>query len=135
MKVKLLKNEPVAGITFTEPSRTKQSDMEAVDLNVQLAKFRKTGVMGNLRSDEPLAGDFSDIENIIDVQNRLIDLQEQFDALPAKLRSQFDHDPMQLIEWLQDENNREEAVRYGLIVETAQKQNTSVSEPSQDVTE
>lgn len=117
MKVKTLEYKESSGIVFTEPSRTKQADMEKCDLQYQLARFSKTGVMGNLRSDEPLTGDFSDIPNLIDAQNRLIDLQVQFDALPAKLRNKFDNDPLQMIEWLQKDENREEAIKYGLLVD------------------
>lgn len=116
MKVKSLEYKESVGITFTEPSRTKQADMEKCDLRYQLARFSKTGLMGNLRSDNPIEGDFSDLPNIIDVQNRLIDLQEQFYSLPARLRSMFDNDPLQLVEWLQKEENYEEAVKYGLLV-------------------
>lgn len=119
MKVKPLEYKESDGIFFTEPSRTKQADMEKCDLQYQLARFQKTGLMGNLRSDEPLTGDFSEVADLITAQNRLIDLEEQFMAMPAALRKKFDNDPLQMLEWLQKEENYEEAVKYGLLVEKA----------------
>lgn len=119
MKVKPLEYKESDGIVFTEPSRTKQADMERCDLKYQLARFQKTGLMGNLRSDEPLYGDFSEVDDLITAQNRLADLEEQFMSLPAALRKKFDNDPLQMLEWLQKEENYEEAVKYGLLVKKA----------------
>lgn len=119
MKVKPLVYKESEGIVFTEPSRTKQADMEKCDLRYQLARFQKTGLMGNLRSDEPLTGDFSEIDDLITAQNRLIDLEEQFMAMPAALRKKFDNDPFNMLEWLQKEENYDEAVKYGLMVKKA----------------
>ncbi len=36
-------------------------------------------------------------------------------ALPAKIRARFDHDPNALLQFLQDETNRNEAIEIGLI--------------------
>ena len=113
MEVKTLQYKSSEGIFFTEPSRTKQADMERCDLQYQLARFQKTGLMGNLRSDEPLTGDFSEVDDLITAHNRLIDLEEQFMSIPAALRKKFDNDPLQMLEWLQKEENYEEAVKYG----------------------
>lgn len=119
MEVKTLQYKSSEGIFFTEPSRTKQADMERCDLQYQLARFQKTGLMGNLRSDEPLTGDFSEVDDLITAHNRLIDLEEQFMSIPAALRKKFDNDPLQMLEWLQKEENYEEAVKYGLLVKKA----------------
>ena len=129
MKVKPLEYKESDGIVFTEPSRTKQADMEKCDLQYQLARFQKTGLMGNLRSDEPLTGDFSEVDDLITAQNRLIDLEEQFMAMPAALRKKFDNDPLQMLEWLQKEENYEEAVKYGLLVKKASESISGDSAP------
>jgi hypothetical protein len=36
-------------------------------------------------------------------------------ALPAKIRAKFDHDPNALLQFLQNEENRDEAIQIGLI--------------------
>jgi phage internal scaffolding protein len=38
-----------------------------------------------------------------------------FMALPAKIRAKFDHDPNALLNYLQNEENRDEAIQIGLI--------------------
>jgi len=41
--------------------------------------------------------------------------EEAFMSLPAKLRVKFDHDPNALLQFLQNEQNRDEAIQLGLI--------------------
>jgi hypothetical protein len=36
-------------------------------------------------------------------------------ALPAKIRARFDHDPNALLQFLQNDQNRDEAIQIGLI--------------------
>jgi len=36
-------------------------------------------------------------------------------ALPAQLRVRFDHDPVKLLEFLENDQNRDEAIQLGLI--------------------
>lgn len=60
-------------------------------------------------SDIPLAGDFKEAMDIIAKG------QTSFDALPSGLRKRFGNDPYQLLEFLNDVKNRDEAIELGLI--------------------
>ena len=40
---------------------------------------------------------------------------DDFMALPAQLRVRFDHDPVKLLEFLENDQNRNEAIQLGLI--------------------
>lgn len=105
------------GITFELPSRTVQSDREGTDLKILLEKYVETGEIPTVQLPvgEPLDGDFTGLPDFQEMQNMLIDIQEQFDALPSKVREKFANDPMAMVQFLQDENNIEEAVKLGLM--------------------
>lgn len=42
-------------------------------------------------------------------------VRQYFEALPSKVRARFGNDPSQMLEFLGDEKNREEAVKLGLV--------------------
>ena len=48
-------------------------------------------------------------------QETVIAAAEAFAALPSRVRQRFNNDPAELLEFLADESNREEAVFLGLI--------------------
>ena len=52
--------------------------------------------------------------NYQDVMNQLNLARDQFMALPAKVRSQFDNDPARFVDFVSDPSNGEELVRLGL---------------------
>ena len=51
--------------------------------------------------------------------NRVLAAKTEFESLPAQIRARFQNDPAQLIEFLQDENNRPEAEELGLVEKAA----------------
>ena len=105
------------GIIFELPSRTVQSDREGTDLKILLEKYVETGEIPTVQLPvgEPLDGDFTGLPDFQEMQNMLIDIQNQFDALPSKVREKFANDPIAMVQFLQDDNNIEEAVKLGLM--------------------
>lgn len=53
-----------------------------------------------------------------DTHNRLVDAQREFASLPSRIRSRFNNDPYHLIRFIDDENNRPEALIMGLVTPT-----------------
>lgn len=104
--------------TKTEAGRSKVKAAFAgeCDINTIMRRAIKTGVMPvDGLNREPVFGDFSDIGDFHAVQNRLIECQESFLTLGADIRDRFDNDPGKLIEFMNDEKNKEEAIKLGLI--------------------
>lgn len=62
-------------------------------------------------------GRFVDLssESFHDMLNRVTDAQTAFMNLPARIRGRFSNNPYQLLRFLEKPENREEAVRLGLI--------------------
>lgn len=103
------------GIEFTEPSRTKQSELEACDINNIMARYATTGVLTHLASGQPLYGDFSEVEDYQTSLNKVMSAEERFNSLPSDIRKKFDYDPQKMVEFILDEKNREECVKLGFI--------------------
>lgn len=114
-----------------EPSMTIQSEKDSCDINKILSKFNKTGVMSNVSTAMPQQGDFTDVVDYQSALNQVIAAQESFMTLPAQLRKRFANDPGQLLSFLEDPENRSEAISLGL-VNPSPDVNDNVSPPSND---
>lgn len=101
------------GIEFTEPSRTKQSELEACDINNIMARYATTGVITHVASGQPLYGDFSEVEDYQASLNKVMSAEERFNSLPSDIRKKFDYNPQKMVEFILDEKNREECYNLG----------------------
>lgn len=64
----------------------------------------------------PVFGDFRKAVSYEDSKQAVIDAERQFMTLPAELRAKFNNDPGQLLKWLDDPKNFDEAIQLGLLV-------------------
>lgn len=63
---------------------------------------------------QPQYGDFSNIPDFAQANQMIIDANDAFMQLPAKLREKFSNDPSKLISWLDNPDNDSEAIKLGL---------------------
>jgi len=94
---------------------TVQADRDEADINKIVARIQRTGQLPPTYRGEPFYGDVSDIG---DLQEAMIKVQESnklFMTFPAEVRERFDNDPVKLVEFLSDDDNRDEALELGLI--------------------
>lgn len=121
---------PSVGIEFVEPSMTEQHFKDECDINNIVSKFQETGVLpqGNRES---LFGDFAEYPQDLMASHQYFDkAADAFSQLPATLRKEFNNNPVELLQFLQDERNRDKAVSLGLIAGDTQQ----VVHPAQAVT-
>jgi len=95
-------------------SRVKESCAPECDINRIVAKYRKTGLIEHLARNPGRYQDMADPIDYHAAMNLVIDAQDSFAALPANVRKRFENEPMQLLAFVQDENNREEMYELGL---------------------
>ena len=106
-------HQRLPGLEFG-PSRTKQAAARLCDINCIMERASRTGCM-------PIAsrvGHYLDVSGVLDYQFSLERVREAdalFAALPAVVRRRFGNDPAQMLAFVSDEKNREEAVKLGLI--------------------
>jgi len=102
------------GLACQDPSLAQQHMKDECDINVIVERFGVTGQLP-VRAIEPFYGDFSGVSDYHTALNKIKAADEAFMALPAKLRAKFDHDPNALLNFLENEQNRSEAIELGLI--------------------
>jgi phage internal scaffolding protein len=103
------------GLVCPEPTRTLQSCKDDCDLNFIVDRMTKTGEQVP-QADISHYGDFTGAEDYHTLMNKLIDAQSAFYDLNAPIRERFNNDPGRLFEFLNNENNRKEAIELGLII-------------------
>lgn len=93
---------------------TQQQFAEEADINTIVRRF---GLTGELPENPrlPTSGDFSDVTDFQSAMNAVTHAEQQFMTLPPELRKRFNHDPGELIAFMEDGNNRKEAIALGLI--------------------
>lgn len=103
-----------SGLACLDPSRTQQNFAEETDINTIVKRFNLTGELpSNFRA--PQYGDFDGVADYQSALNQVIAANDAFMSMPAGLRARFHNNPQNLIEFLSREENREEAVKLGLL--------------------
>jgi phage internal scaffolding protein len=102
------------GLECKDPSLAQQHMKDECDINVLIERFGVTGQMPKSPL-EPSYGDFSGVSDYHTALNAIKAADTAFMGLPAQLRAKFDHDPNALLQFLQNEHNRDEAIMLGLI--------------------
>lgn len=103
-----------SGLLCEDRSLAQQQFREECDINTIVERF---GISGELPSDvrAPQYGDFTEVVDYHTALNVVRASQEAFDALPARVRARFHNDPSEMLEFVDDEGNRPEAERLGLV--------------------
>lgn len=128
-----LRHKPSIGIVFEEASKTQQHFKDECDIDRILKKYNETGFLVNpLEQRRPAQwGDFSSVADYQASMNRLVQVQEAFDALPSRIRERFRNDPMQMLAFLENPDNEKEAVELGLVQARTPEPVSDVSKQSQ----
>jgi len=112
------------GLTCPEPTLAQQNFKDETDINHIVRQFGLTGQLPG-KPLSPQYGDFTGVLDYHSAVNAVLAAQDDFMELPAQMRSRFNNDPAQLIDFLGNENNREEAIKLGLVAAKP------ISEPSE----
>lgn len=114
-KIEIRKNGSKRVYTVnTEPSKTDQSFKNEADVNNIMARYRKTGQITHLAKHQGSYADVSEIPDLSQALDQVTKAQQAFDALPSELRARFGNSPVNMIEFLQNDNNIDEAIKLGL---------------------
>lgn len=105
---------PRLGHDNDQPSMTKQSFKDESDINVIMRRFQRDGVLP-LPKAEPRWEDFTSVDDYHASMNTVKAAEAAFADLPAYIRHAMGNSAENLLEFLSDEENREEAIELGLI--------------------
>lgn len=95
---------------------TQQSGRDDADINVIVARSLRGALPPPGRGQTPMYGDFTqvptDLREVLLMVKRADDL---FMSLDPFVRRRFNNDPAEMLDFLNDSKNRDEAVKLGLV--------------------
>lgn len=108
------------GLKCEDPSLAVQSSLEETDINVIVRRF---GLTGQLPQGlvAPQFGDFTSVVDFHSAMNAVRQAGETFMEMPAEVRARFHNDPQEFLLFCEDDANRDEARKLGLLI--PEKQN------------
>lgn len=126
-----------ASIFFTDIGDPDADDFNLVehsmqqecDVNYIMSLYQKTGELHHVMEGAAQFGDFSDVLDYQEAQNRIIDAQNLFMELPSKVRDRFNNDPAQFLEFATDPSNIDEMRKLGLANPAAPENVEAAAEP------
>ncbi len=96
------------------PSMTQQNFRDETNINLILAKYAKTGLLDHVNK---YGGHYAEMPNENDfhaAMNLVTSAQSMFNELPSGIRGKFYNDPAQFLDFIDDPENRDEAIEMGL---------------------
>lgn len=105
-------------------SRTQQHLKQESDVNSILEKYKRGIPITHVNNSKPLTGDFSQYQDFKTNKDLVVKTFNQFMALPAHLRKRFGNDPENLIDFVSDDQNYDEAIKLGLVPPKPEKPKT-----------
>lgn len=107
--------------THCGPTKTRQSQGPATNINNIIAKYKKTGELTHISTALMQFRDVSGLPSLHEAMNVVADANSTFMELPAEVRKACKHDVSNFIPYLEDPGNREEAESFGLLDPTPAK--------------
>lgn len=103
------------GTTCEKETRTQQQFKDECDINQIMERF---GVTGELPTQvKPvMPDDYDEVVDFTTAMNMVRQANVAFMQMPAKIRERFQNDPQKFTEFFQDEDNRAEATKMGLVL-------------------
>lgn len=114
-------DSPRAVVHTGSESRVQHHQAEGCDMKTIIERFLKTGEANQLSSSQMQFIDATNATEYDKAQQLLINAQDAFYDLPSKIRTRFENDPRQFLNFMDDPQNTDEAVELGLAQRRPQK--------------
>lgn len=99
-----------------EPTMAQQQFKDEVDINNIMDKYIKApNPQIFVRNGKGVYGDFTKTKDFQSSLDAILEAEDAFMSLDAKIRSRFENDPGKLLKFLEDPRNLEEASKLGLV--------------------
>lgn len=103
-----------SGLRCLDKTRAQQNFKDECDINTIVRRFGLTG-MAPTGVRMPTYGDFTGVTDFHTAANAIAQAREAFDQMPSSVRTRFRNDPAAFVDFCSKEENREEAVKLGLV--------------------
>lgn len=110
------REEERVGTLNYAPSLTVQADADDCDINNIMDKYVRYGTLPNVETREPIYADATTLPcDYLEALTIVNNAQDAFNSLPSNVRKEFNNNPSELLEFINDSNNYEKAIELGLI--------------------
>lgn len=99
--------------TNNKDTKVQQSFKESSKISNIIQRFTDGSMSQNM--GQPRYMDMYDAPTFHEAQNLVASATQAFNSLPAKLRARFQNNPTKLLQFVNDEKNRDEAIELGLV--------------------
>lgn len=117
------------GLECKDKSLTQQQFKDDTDINVLFGRYLETGEFPQVEHQMSY-GNFEGIYDFQSAMNVVRAAQEAFATLPARIKNRFNNDPQHLLEFINDPENREEAIFLKLVKADPPAQPALQTEPT-----
>lgn len=114
-----------------EESATKQAFKEQCDINYVVRTHAQSGMWAHINPREPHFGDFSQAINLQGAIATLRAAEDDFNALPARVRRAADNDPEVFLQMCANEDDFYELVDAGLPISDEHRRPEPPAEPEE----
>ncbi|WNK14877.1 MAG: internal scaffolding protein [Microvirus sp.] len=94
--------------------RTKQDFASECDINVIMARYKKTGLLDFVNKNAPRYGDITGVD-FQEAHALITTGKTMFAELPSNIRDRFENDPAQFLEFTSNSDNLQEMASLGLL--------------------
>ena len=84
-----------------DASMTHQEFRDECDINNIMKRFERSGMIDHVNSRQGDFGDFSEVPDYQSALNAVMDAEEAFMGLDARLRDEFGNDPGEFLTWFE----------------------------------
>lgn len=115
------------GLSCPDPTLTQQHDEHDANINNIVNTYMKTGEI-QIHNKPPLTTDFEMITSVQDAMQLLVDARMAFMEQPANVRTRFNNDPAQFVEFCSNEDNRDDMRKMGLLSPEEEQRHKAIEE-------
>lgn len=113
-------------------SLTEQAHLESSKIENIIGRMKRGQYV--ITPKAAMFGEFDSADDFTSAQNKIISAKRAFDSLAPGIRAKFKNNPAELLRFLSDEGNREEAEKLGLIERAATSQSSTSETPQEQQT-
>lgn len=107
--------KPGETLIVDSPQLVEESHARDLDINLIVKRFTPAELQAAAARVDALYGDFATFEGLQEAAIRVQKAQEEFNALPAEVRREFDNDPGLLVRAIDDLERGDKAVEEKLV--------------------
>lgn len=102
-------------ISFKDsPSMTEQCHKDECKIQNIMRKYKKTGVLNHVSQYQGTYMDMATAPDYTEAQNIIAEAKSMFETVPSHIRTQFNNDASQYLDFMQNPENRKEIEALGL---------------------